>query len=176
MKDEITTLAEILDRAIAFEEEGMSFFNEKAQTAGSPLQANVLRSLAKDEQNHKQYLLEIKEELRRSSRLDSLPEDGRRYRGPREIFEESLRKAADPYDSTPEELSALDGALEVERRGYTMYAKAAERVESARARDLLLHLAAQEQNHFELVRNTRDYMADPSGWHGYHESPMLDGG
>jgi len=26
------------------------------------------------------------------------------------------------------------------------------------------------------LKNTFDYMADPEGWHGFDESPMLDGG
>ncbi len=176
MSDEISQLTEILDKAIAFEEEGISFFSERAETTASPMERNILRSLAHDERDHKAYLLELKEELRRNSRLDGLPGDSHSYRGPRQVFEEAMAKADDPHDPAAEEITTLDGALEVERRGYAMYTGAAARVGNERARALLLHLARQEQNHYELLRNTRDYMTDPAGWHGYDESPMLDGG
>ncbi len=75
-----------------------------------------------------------------------------------------------------DELEILKGALDVERRGYTMYAGAAAKVSSPRAKAMFEHLAAEEQNHFSLLKNTYDYMADPEGFAGFDGNAMLDGG
>jgi rubrerythrin len=57
-----------------------------------------------------------------------------------------------------------------------MYADAAAGVSSPAAKATFADLAAQEQQHFRLLQNTLDYLSDPEGFHGFDESPMLDGG
>ena len=108
--------------------------------------------------------------------MESLREDDHEHLPPREIFESSLENVKDPQKAEAEELEILRGAMEVEKRGYSMYSQAAAEVESARARELFLHLATEEQNHYRLLSNTFEFMRDPEQWHGFDESPMLDGG
>jgi rubrerythrin len=176
MTDDVKLCVEILDKAIAFEEEGMRFFTDRAQNASTQIERNVFRSLAKDEAGHKAHLVQLKDNLLRTNALDSLAGEHHVHRGPREIFEQALASVDDPHNAEAEELEILRGAMEVEKRGFAMYQDAARRIGSARARELFLDLAAQEQNHHQLLHNTYEYMADPEGWNGYDESPMLDGG
>ena len=176
MSDEVKLCVEILDKAIAFEEEGMRFFTERAESAPSELERNVFRSLAKDEAGHRAHLVKLREDLLATNSVDVLKEEDHDHRSPRAIFEGALEESSDPYQPEAAELEILKGALEVERRGYRMYADAAARVESPQARELFEHLAAEEQNHFQLIHNTYEFMANPEGWHGYDEGPMLDGG
>lgn len=176
MSDDVKLCVDILNKAIAFEEEGMRFFSDRAENAPSTLERNIFRSLAKDEAGHKVHLMKLRDELVRTKDIDSLQEEDHPHRTPREIFEESLAAAQDPYSPEADELEILRGAMEVEKRGYAMYATAAQDVESTKARELFEHLAAEEQNHYQLLHNTYDYMANPEAWHGFDESPMLDGG
>jgi len=176
MSDDVKLCVDILKNAIAFEEEGMRFFSDRAENAPSTLERNIFRSLAKDEAGHKAYLVRLRDDLLRTRDIDSMAEEGHPHRTPRQIFEESLATVQDPYSAEAEELEILRGAMEVEKRGYAMYSGAAKQVESIRARELFEHLAAEEQNHFQLLHNTYDYLANPEGWHGFDESPMLDGG
>ena len=57
-----------------------------------------------------------------------------------------------------------------------MYDEAAKKLPAGRARDIFEHQAQEEQHHFALLKNTYDYMADPEGFAGFDENPMLDGG
>ena len=75
-----------------------------------------------------------------------------------------------------EELEIIKGAMDVERRGYHMYANAAAAVESPKAKELFEHLAAEEQNHYKLLKNTYDFMADPEGFATFEDNVMMDGG
>jgi rubrerythrin len=176
MSDEVKLCIEILDKAIAFEEEGMRFFTERAESAPSQVERDIFRSLAKDEAGHRAYLMKLKTDLVRTRDVEVLVEGDHEHRPVRSIFEEALANVGDPYTAEPEELEILKGAMEVEKRGYTMYSQAAARVVSPRARELFEHLASEEQNHYRLLHNTHDYLQDPEGWHGYDESPLLDGG
>jgi rubrerythrin len=177
MTKDVKLCLDILAKAIAFEEEGIRFFNQKAGTAGSDLERRIFQSLAKDEVGHREHLMKMREELLRTNNLEVLAHhDDHQHRGPREIFETALAGAQNPYDYVPADLEIIRGAMQVERRGYTMYAEAARTVESPLARDLFLHLAEEEQHHYQLLSNTHDYLENPEKWHGYDESPMLDGG
>jgi rubrerythrin len=168
---------EILEKAIAFEEEGMAFFQDRAQNAPSTLERNLFNSLAKDEAGHKAYLVKMREDVLRENSLEVLPDvDDDHVQSLRGIFEAAIEGASDPYEFELEELEILKGAMDVERRGFHMYDKAARELPAGKARDLFEHLAHEEQNHFGLLKNTYDYMADPEGFAGFDENPMLDGG
>ena len=168
---------EILEKAIVFEEEGMAFFQDRAENAPSTLERNLFNSLAKDEAGHKAHLIKMRDDVLRENSLEVLPDVSEDHvMNVRSIFDGALEGANDPYDYQLEELEILKGAMDVERRGYHMYAKAAAEVESARAKEVFEHLAAEEQNHFTLLKNTYDYMADPEGFAGFDGNAMLDGG
>ena len=177
MSQDLKICVEILEKAIAFEEEGMAFFQDRAANAPSTLERNLFNSLAKDEAGHRAHLVQVREDLLQEGSLDALPEvDDDHVTNVRAIFEGAVASAHDPYDYQLEELEILQGALEVERRGYHLYANAAAEVKSPRAKAIFEHLAAEEQNHFTLLKNTYDYMADPEGFAGFDGNPMLDGG
>lgn len=177
MNDDVKLCVEILEKAIAFEEEGMAFFRDRAENAPSTLERNLFNSLAKDEAGHKAHLVKMREDLLREGSVDVLPDvEEEHVANVRQIFTDALEAANDPYEFQLEELEILKGAMDVERRGYHMYAGAAAEVESPRAKNVFEHLAAEEQNHFALLKNTYDFMSDPEGFDGFDGDPMLDGG
>lgn len=177
MSDDLTLCVEILEKAIAFEEEGMAFFQDRAEHAPTTFERNLFNSLAKDEAGHKAHLVRMREDLLRERNLDVLPDVGDDHIADvRRIFDTALAAAHDPYDYLPEELEILNGAMEVERRGFAMYDGAAAAVENVKAQAIFTHLAAEERNHYALLKNTYDYLADPEGFAGFDGNPMLDGG
>ena len=177
MNNDVQECLAILDQAVKFEETGMAFFLDRAENAPSQLERNLFRSLAKDEKGHKAYLVQLREQLLANNNPDDMqPEDGGEHASARQVFEQALENAKDPYKAEASELEIIQGAMDVERKGYAMYTAAVETVESARAKDIFRALAREEQHHYQLLKNTYDYLADPEGWHGFDESPMLDGG
>ncbi len=177
MSEEVKLCVEILEKAIVFEEEGMAFFQDRAQNAPSTLERNLFNSLAKDEAGHKAHLVRMREDILRENSLTVLPDvDDDHVMDVRAIFEGALADANDPYNFELEELEILKAAMDVERRGYRMYNDAAGAVTTPKAKELFEHLAVEEQNHYSLLKNTYDYMADPEGFSGFDSGAMLDGG
>lgn len=177
MNDDVRECLDILDRAVKFEETGMAFFLDRAENAPSEMERNLFRSLAEDEKGHKAYLVQLKEQLLANNNPDDMqPEEDDDHRTARQIFENALANASDPYQAEAAELEIIRGAMDVERKGYTMYSNAVDSVQSERAKGIFRHLAMEEQHHYSLLKNTYDYLADPEGFNGFDESPMLDGG
>ncbi len=177
MNDDVRECLEIMDKAVEFEEAGMTFYQDRAENAPSSLERDLFASLAKDEKGHKEYLLQLKAQLLKNENPEDMePQTDPQQSSAREIFERALENASDPYAAQASELEIVQGAMDVERKGYHMYANAVSTVKSDRAREIFQHLAEEEQRHYALLKNTYDYMADPEGWHGFDENPMLDGG
>lgn len=175
MSNDVTRCIEILSDAIAFEEEGIRFFSARAETTNSEMERAIFLSLAKDEQGHRAHLIELRDDLIRTHDLTPLGNTEDDHRAPKEIFETAMAEVQDPYEYKQEDLQILEGAMEVERKGYHMYAKAAEEMSSPDAKKLFQHLAEEEQTHYDLLKNTYEYIKDPAGWHEYEEGAMLDG-
>jgi rubrerythrin len=122
--------------------------------------------------------MRMKEDLLRTHdvAVSLVTEEDPAHRSAREIFESAMAEVTDPYQADNDELEIIKGAMAVERKGHAMYTAAMERVESEQAKQLFRHLADEEQEHYRLLKNTHDYLADPAGWHGFDEQSMLDGG
>jgi len=177
MSSETDRCVEILNQAIAFEEEGKKFFYERAAATTSPLEKSVLESLAKDEEGHREYLVKLRDDILAASDLSPVEAaHSHEHKTARAIFEEAMGSTTDAKGGEDLDLSLLKNAMEVERKGFAMYSKAAAEMTSASAKNLFEHLAEEEQNHFQLLTNTHDYLADPEGWSGFNEGAMLDGG
>jgi len=178
MPDDVKLCVEILDKAIKFEETGVAFFKERAEAAPSQLERNLFQSLAKDEIGHRAHLMRMRDDLLRTNDVAAslVPEEDHEHRSAREIFEQAMAAVTDPYQAGNDELEIIKGAMEVERKGHAMYTAAVEKVASPQAKTIFRHLAQEEQEHYRLLKNTHDYLADPADWHGFDEQPMLDGG
>ncbi len=176
MTDELKFCMQILEEAIKFEKEGMDFFQERGKSAPSAIERSVFASLAADEAGHHADLIKMRDEMLARNDVSAIKMDDDHHRAAREIFTGAMASVADSDPYSADELEILRGALEVERRGFNMYKKAAAGVTSASAKETFEHLASQEQEHFRLLSNTLDYLSNPEGFHGFDESPMLDGG
>ncbi len=177
MNDEVKLCLEVLEQAITFEEQGMAFFQDRANNAPSTLERNLFNSLAKDEAGHKAHLVQMREDVLRENSVDVLPEVSDDHVSTvKQIFLDAIDGVNDPYDFEAEELEIIKGAMDVERRGFHMYADATKKMTSMKAKAIFRHLAEEEQNHYSLLKNTYDYMVDPAGFSGFDGNAMLDGG
>ncbi len=175
MSDDRQQCLQILNNAIVFEEEGMRFFIEREQASPSAVERNIFKSLAKDEAGHKAFLVALRDKITAGMDPNAIEADDDHPRKARDIFTEALDEAEDELPLAEEELDALRGALKVEERGYKMYKDGAESVESPQAKALFEELAHQEQDHYRLLKNTLDYLADPAGFSAFDEGSMMDG-
>jgi rubrerythrin len=166
----------VLDQSIAFESQGLQFFTERSARAPNRFERDIYLALAKDELGHKTYLEKLREDLVKTHDVAAIADEGHDQWSARKVFTAALDRANDPYTPRASELEALRSAMEIKRRGHKLYREAANQLEAQQARELFEHLAEEEKIHFQLLRNTYDYLENPEQWHGFEEGPLLDGG
>lgn len=166
----------VLDQSISFEAEGLQFFTERSTQAPNRFERDIYLALAKDGLGHKAYLEKLRADLVQTHDPTIIADEGHDQWSARKVFAAALDRAIDPYTPRASELEALRSAMEIKRRGHTLYRQTARQMQSPQARELFEHLAEEENVHFQLLRNTYDYLDNPEQWHGFIEGPLLDGG
>ena len=73
------------------------------------------------------------------------------------------------------DIAALDFGLETEQISRDLYAQGAEGTDDAHAREAYQFLIRQEEQHFKLLQNTREYLAANGTWWDSGEYPFFIG-
>ncbi len=176
----------ILRRGMSLERDGYKFYMQAAERASGGRGAAMFRDLANQEVDHLKLLLAEYEALEQDG--DCLP------------YDEAMEQAFDldpadpdlPGEEPPEEyqlpvftaerdvslegdLAALDFGLETEDITRDLYLQGAEEADDERAREAFEFLVEQEERHYELLDNTREYLSENQTWWDSEEYPFFIG-
>jgi len=133
---ERTSWEQLLNRAIAKEQEAFSNYQTLAKWVSNPGGKRMLSELAEEERRHKEILEGWKEGKVEGKGPSSLPDSG------------LLREGRDfrvDKDLTPEEAVRL--AIREEERAFSFYQDLSRGLEEGEAKTLAERLAAEEKNH-----------------------------
>lgn len=174
----------VLRRAMGIERDGYRFYSEIAEMAASPQGREMFLNLARDEALHLKLLLVEYESL----------EAGRGWVDPTEAMEQDLpldpANPLLPGQEYPErfpvftparehtienDLAALEFGLETEHLTYELYYRQAQVATDPAARTAYEFLAREENRHYKLLQNTRDYLAQSNTWWDAEEMPFFEG-
>ncbi len=174
----------ILRQGMSLERDGYNFYTQAAERASNERGRAMFRDLADQEKDHLRLLLAEYRAL----------EEGRGWLPYEEAMTQEFE--LDPADPrlpgdeppdampvfTPEreislegDIAALDFGLETERISRELYAQAAKETDDERARQAYQFLVKQEEQHYRLLQNTRDYLADNQTWWDGEEYPFFTG-
>ena len=174
----------VLRRAMQIERNGYRFYIDVAERAVSERGKEVFRGLAADETNHLHLLLVEYEALDSGKgwldpdealeqELDFDPADpdlpGEEYPEPMPIF------AAARVPSLDNDLAALEFAMETEQMSYDLYKTSAEEQPDQAAKAVYEMLAREENGHYVLLQNSRDYLLNNQTWWDTEELPFFEG-
>jgi rubrerythrin len=73
------------------------------------------------------------------------------------------------------DIAALEFGLETEEISRELYAQAAQGTDDARAREAYEFLTHQEEEHYRLLQNTLEYLAQNQTWWDSDEYPFFTG-
>lgn len=175
----------ILRRGMSLERDGYKFYMQAAERASGGRGAAMFRDLASQEVDHLKLLLAEYEALEDG---DWLPYD----EAMDQIFDLDPADPDLPGEEPPEEyqlpvftaerdmslegdLAALDFGLETEDITRDLYLQGAEEADDERAREVFEFLVEQEERHYELLDNTREYLSENQTWWDSEEYPFFIG-
>ncbi len=172
-KDE--KISQILNTAIQMETEGIEFYHNLSKKASHPFGKKMFLSFAEDEKLHLAVLKDIARELEIPD-IDDVFKKGTPEERGRTIFQEGRKDRKEKISAHPDEIQALEIAMEMEREGYELYKGRAEKTLDSKERALFQRLALEENEHFKILQNTHSYLKNPREWFLWEEKAIIDGG
>ena len=165
-----------LQIAIQMENDGKAFYLKASQESGNELGKELMRSLAAEEDIHRQRFEEIYEAISRDRAWPAITLQPDRSEGIRTVFARAAKKLGSGGRTMPTELDAVQKAMDMENKTYDFYMGRADKAGYETERDFYQALAAEEKVHHLLLLDYYEYLKDPAAWFVNKEHPSLDGG
>lgn len=154
---------EALEVALDFEKEGMRHYKEALLKVEDKFAKKALEFLIKEEEEHIDKILRFNNFLLGSGEFDSevecaieLPEKIHA------LIVDEVDRALEKLSSVGSDIEVYKSAMELEKRGFEMYAKNAEVESDERVRNFFNFLMEEEKMHYKLLQDSIRYLEDPS--------------
>ena len=167
---------EALQIAIRMEIDGKEYYLKASQKSSSELGKKLLKSLAAEEDIHRQKFEEIYSAIQNKRAwpvTDFQPDGGKRLRT---IFAKTTEGIGSRIKASATELDAIQTAMDMENKTHDFYKSQSKNATHDAERDFYETLAAEEKEHHLVLLDFYEYLKDPAGWFVKKEHPSLDGG
>jgi len=165
-----------LQIAIQTEIDGKEYYLKASQKSSDELGKKLLKSLAAEEDTHRQKFEEIYSAIRSKWAwpvTDFQPDGGKRLRT---IFARAVEEMGPSIKASATELDAIQTAMDMENKTRDFYKTQAEKASYGAEKGFYETLAAEEREHHLILLDYYEYVKDPAGWFVRKEHPSLDGG
>jgi rubrerythrin len=165
-----------LQTAIQMEIDGKAYYLKASQQSGNELGKKLLKTLAAEEDIHRQKFEEIYNAIRQEKgwpKTDFQPDGGRNLRT---IFARATGQMGSKAKAPASELDAVKTAMDMENKTYDFYKRQEQLATRAAEREFYQALSAQEKEHHLILLDYYEYLKDPAAWFVEKEHPSLDGG
>jgi len=165
-----------LKTAIQMEIDGKEYYLKTSRESSNALGQNLLRSLAAEEDIHRQKFEQIYATIRNKNiwpATDFTPDGGS---GLRTVFARTTEEMSSAVDVSTTELDAVQKAMTMENKTYDFYKEQGERATYDAERELYEALVIQEREHYLILLDYYEFLKYPAAWFVEKEHPSLDGG
>jgi rubrerythrin len=165
-----------LEVALNNESRERDFYLQHAVRTTNPLGKLMFQTLANEESEHYQRILQLHETLKEEGKWpDTIPlaVKGTEIRS-------ILRKMLASVEALPaanrDDVDAIEIAVDFEAKGASFYEKLRENADELLEKEFFGMLASIEREHFLSLQDAFEYFQDPGGWYLTKEKPHIDGG
>jgi rubrerythrin len=157
----------VLEAALANELEAHDILLRAEESVDSTIVKATFEFLAREELKHIEIIKKFAEDIKGLEAWDQesleglkMSEAAAHIRGIFQRFATQFEQANQTDDARMEVYKV---AMDMERRGYEFYSRAAGIVTEEKAKQLFSFLAGEEQKHFQIIQDTHDYLENPDG-------------
>lgn len=165
-------LRSIIATARGTERDGKKFYLALAAKTPNPLARRMFEGLAEAEGEH----LKLIDKLAAGEFKPVAYKRGMFVRKLASVFAEMPESVRQQAKAVSSDTQALKVALEMEDKSLAFYREWAAKAVSKEARVLCERLAAEEEDHWKLLRGTLDYLNETGDWYMAQEHWSFDGG
>ena len=164
-----------LEVALNNEMREREFYLKNATRTQNPIGKAMFRQIADEELEHYERLKEVHERWERNEKWpETVP-----LKVKDTIVKDVLKESVKNVDKMPErdndDLKAIQTAIDFESKGASHYAKLRDDVSGAKEKEFFNLLAKIEHEHYLSLKDTEEYLTDPSSWYTKTEHHGLDG-
>jgi len=166
---------EALHIAIQTEIDGKEYYLKASQESSNELGKKLLKSLAAEEDVHRQKFEEIYSALQNKRawpETDFQPDRGKHLRT---IFARAIEEIGSRVKAPATELEAVKTAMDIENKTYDFYKAQSKKATYNAERDFYDTVAAEEREHHRVLLDYYEYLKDPAGWFVKMERSSLNG-
>lgn len=163
-------LEEALELAQKLELDGADYYGKLAADCSSPAARRMFESFAADEKRHLRIVKDVAQGLGANLARMPMPRDEITT-----IFTSAEAQVGDDVKATAGEREAIRMALGMETKSFELYREAAASAEDQATRDLFDRLAREENQHYEMLENTLEYLSGNPEWFLWNEWALIVG-
>ncbi len=163
-------LSEVIQLARKMELDGIEFYTDAARKSANPQAQRLFDSFAGDEKRHLEIVEKIAQGIGVNVEDMSMPRDEIRT-----VFGRADAEISPQQEASADELTAIEIALGMEKDSYDLYKGRADAETDAVRKALFERLAEEENQHYEILENTRQYLTDNNKWVLWNEWGLLTG-
>ncbi len=167
---------EALQAAIQMELDGKECYMQASQESGNEVGRQLLRSLAEEEDTHRQKFIEIYNAIQKRKGWPAATSPTDKGKTLRDLLETICKAIGISAEASVNELDALNTAIDKEKKSYDFYEKQSQVAMYDIEKDFYKALAAEEREHELILLDYYEYLTNPAGWFVKIEHPSLDGG
>lgn len=163
------TLAEILQRSIELEKEGVKYYTESAKKIINSVGKRMLERLAQDEKNHIQRFTEMYTAFTNNTldQVKVIKLEPTTFETVFNRLNEQLEGAVDELGSSSvDDAEILEMALDLENTTRFFYRNASENSTDEKIKKFYQLLADEEQAHYNALQKALEFLDDPSLFFG----------
>lgn len=165
-----------LEVALNNESRERDFYLKHAERTSNPFGKIMFESIAKDEDEHYQRILELHQKLKEEGKWpETIP---LKVKGT--DMKSILKRVVESVDTSAkadtDDMKAVEIALDFEVRGENFYRELRDSVDNPVEKEFYAMLASMEREHRLSLEDTLEYFKDPEGWYRMKERHHLDGG
>ncbi|OEU74326.1 MAG: hypothetical protein BA874_02415 [Desulfuromonadales bacterium C00003068] len=157
----------VYDFAIQMETDAEIFYRKLAAESHIPGINKIFTDLADDEQRHRQIFQDLKEKQAPDTATES-----KVLEKAKNIFTKILMEKQS-LPSVTSNLESYRYALKLEAEGVRLYTDAAKREADGELKKVLLRIAKEEENHFNIVENIYNFVNAPNQYLAWAEFSSL---
>ncbi len=164
-----------LELALLNESRERDFYLKHKERTRNPHGQSMFASIAKDEDEHYQRILELHERLKKEGKWPEavpLKVKGTDVKSLMQKLLEAIDKSS-PVDQ--DDVEAVKVAIDFESKGEIFYRELAKSVDNPVEKNFYELLASMEREHLLSLQDTLDYFQDPAGWYRIKEKAHIDG-
>ena len=158
----------IYDFALKMELDGKSFYTKQAETTDVPGLRTIFSRLAEDEQKHYDAIQRLKKRSGPLNMATSIV-----LEETKNVFQQLSESGKTP-ESISDDLEGYRYAMKVEAESFRLYEDAAGKENDEAVRQVLLRIAEEEHEHFNILENVYHFVNAPNQYLAWGEFSNLD--